>query len=211
MAWFMSLIYDRFMSNVEEACLVEWRADLLRDLAGEVLEIGAGTGANLPHYPRAVTRLVLTEPDRHMRLKLHERVWHERARAPSPSRALDITPAPSDALPFPDSTFDAVVSTLVLCSVPDPARSLAEMRRVLRPAGKLIYLEHVAAEDRPDRLAWQRRIEPAWKHLAGNCHLTRRTADTIRAAGFTIDREQRESMHKAMFFTRPTIRGVAHK
>jgi ubiquinone/menaquinone biosynthesis C-methylase UbiE len=114
-----------------------------------------------------------------------------------------------DALPFDDGAFDAVVSTLVLCSVPDVERALAEVRRVLRPGGKLLFLEHVAADDRPDRLAWQRRLEPLWMRISGNCHLTRRTGEAIRAAGFRVQRETRESMRKALPIVRPSVRGLA--
>jgi SAM-dependent methyltransferase len=202
MSWLMSKLYDRVMRNAEQACLIAWRADLLHGLSGEILEIGAGTGANLGHYPPAVTRLVLSEPDPDMRSKLEARLRQHAA------PTTEIIDASSDALPFPDASFD---TTLVLCSVPDPAHTLAELRRVLRPGGTLVYLEHVAADERPDRLAWQHRIEPVWKHLAGNCHLTRRTGDTIRRAGFRVEREIRESMQKAFFFTRPTVRGIARK
>lgn len=202
MSWLMSTLYDHVMSKAEQACLIEWRADLLRDLEGVVLEIGAGTGANLRHYPSSVGRLVLTEPDPHMLDKLRDRARRE-------TRAAEVLTAQSEALPFEDGSFDAVVTTLVLCSVGDPARTLRELHRVLRPGGALVYLEHVAAEDDDDRLRWQRRIEPVWKHVAGNCHLTRRTGDAIREAGFSIDREHRESMRKALFFARPTVRGIA--
>lgn len=202
MSWLMSVLYDPFMGNAERACLIEWRADLLSDLEGDVLEIGAGTGANLPHYPAGLGRLVLTEPDRHMLARLEQRARRE-------GRGAELRMSPSDNLPFQDATFDAVVSTLVLCSVTDLAATLREARRVLRPGGRLVFLEHVAAEDRPDRLAWQRRVEPVWKRIAGNCHLTRRTGAAIRAAGFTMEREIKESMRKASPLARATIRGVA--
>jgi ubiquinone/menaquinone biosynthesis C-methylase UbiE len=100
------------------------------------------------------------------------------------------------------------VSTLVLCSVRDVTRCLAEMKRVLRPEGKLVFWEHVAAED-PDRLAWQRRTEPLWRLVAGNCHLCRDTARAIEDAGFRFQRMTKESARKALPIVRPTIRGVA--
>lgn len=198
MAW----IYDRFMRASERACVAAWRAELLAPLDGEVLEVGAGTGANLAHYP-PLTRLVVAEPDRYMRAHLSKRIRESGVR-------VELSDAGLAALPFPDESFDAVVCTLVLCSVPDPAQALGEMRRVLRPGGRLVFLEHVAAE-RADRLAWQRRIEPLWKRLAGNCHLTRDTAAAIRAAGFTLDGEQRESVRKALPILRPSVRGVARR
>jgi len=201
MAW----IYDPFMRATEEACLRQWRAELLAGLVGDVLELGAGTGANLPFYPAPgppLGRLVLAEPDRHMRARLHQRL-HELGRADA-----EVCDADASALPFADGSFDVVVSTLVLCSVPDQARALAEARRVLRPGGRLVFLEHVAS-DRPDRLAWQRRLEPLWKRVAGNCHLTRDTAAAIRAAGFTVERIERQSARRALPIVRPTVRGVA--
>ena len=200
----MAAIYDPFMSSVEEACLEAWRAELLAGLEGEVLEVGAGTGANLRHYPEAVTRLVLAEPERHM----HERLL---AKVRAGAREVELSPAPADDLPFPDGAFDAVVCTLVLCSVPDPTAALREIRRVLRPGGKLVFMEHVAAEDGTRRRVWQGRVEPLWRSIAGNCHLTRHTEETIRHAGFTIESEKRESIRKAMPLTRPSIRGVATK
>lgn len=204
MSWLMSTLYDRFMLSAEEACLVEWRGELLGGLHGDVVEIGAGTGANLALYPAAVGRLVLTEPDRHMLGKLEQR-------ARRAGRKAELLRAASDALPLPDASFDTVVSTLVLCSVRDLADTLGEARRVLRPGGKLVFLEHVAAEDNPSRLLWQGRVERVWKHLAGNCHLTRRTGAAIRAAGFEVEHEVREDMRKASPLARATIRGVARK
>ena len=187
------------MASTEAAGLADWRRDLLGDLSGEVLEIGAGTGTNLSWYPDAVTRLVITEPDPHMRKRLEPRL-------PGTAELVD---AGVDPLPFGDDTFDAVVSTLVLCSVPDPAAALAEIRRVLRPDGRFVYIEHVAAIDRPNRLKWQRRIEPIWKRVVGNCHLTRTTDLTMAEAGFVVDEERRQSLPKAPPWLRPTIRGVA--
>jgi ubiquinone/menaquinone biosynthesis C-methylase UbiE len=205
MPWLMSAIYDRFMRGSEEACLVAWRRELLRDLAGEVLEIGAGTGASLAHYPAAVSRLVLTEPDRHMRARLHARV------ADGGRGGAEVVAAPADALPFPDASFDAVVSMLVLCSVPDVSKVLGEVVRVLRPGGAFVFLEHVAAAPGSARLAWQRRLEPVWRLAAGNCHLTRRTGEALVRAGFVVDHSRSESVRKALPIVRPSIRGLAHK
>lgn len=202
----MAAWYDRTMAETEAAGLRDWRADLLGGLSGEVLEIGAGTGLNLAHYPDTVTRLVLTEPDRHMRAKLEPKVTARAAPFP-----IELSGAGVDPLPHADETFDAVVSTLVLCSVPDHEAALVEIHRVLRPGGKLVYLEHVAAYENPKRHKWQRRIEPFWKRLAGNCHLTRTTDQAIPAAGFDLVESRRESMRKSPAFVRVTVRGVAVK
>src|SRR3970282_1533727 len=98
--------------------------------------------------------------------------------------------------PAASASLDAVVCSLVLCSVPDQQAALKEIQRVLKPGGKLVFLEHVAADGKPKRLKWQRRIEPVWKHLMGNCHLTRRTEAAITAAGFTIEGIARERIRK---------------
>ncbi|MHB8219090.1 MAG: class I SAM-dependent methyltransferase [Acidimicrobiales bacterium] len=198
----VAALYDRFMRGVEEACLRQWRTELLADLDGRVLEVGAGTGVNLDLYPSTVTELVLTEPDRHMRGRLV---------AEAGRRGATVLEAPAERLPFADCSFDAVVSTLVLCSVHDPDAALASIHRVLRPGGHLVFIEHVAAVDRPTRLAWQRRFEPGWRLVAGNCHLTRRTEEAIVTSGFVLDRITRESMRKAPGVVRPTIRGIARK
>ncbi|MCO5168149.1 MAG: class I SAM-dependent methyltransferase [Planctomycetes bacterium] len=196
-------LYDPFMRRTERH-LAAWRAELLSRVAGRVLEVGAGTGANLPFYPRGLERLVLAEPDPHMRARLAARVARERPEAV-------VIDAPAEALPVEDGSFDAVVSTLVLCSVADLPRALAEARRVLRPGGALVFLEHVAADDRPRRLRWQRRLEPLWRRVAGNCHLTRRTHEAIAAAGFTLEACERESLRRALPFVRPSVRGVARR
>lgn len=199
----MAAVYDGMMRGSEEACLGQWRTDLLKDLSGAVLEIGAGTGATLALYPKTVNRIVMCEPDPHMRRKLE---------AKSGTAAnVEIYDSSIQDLFFKENSFDAVVCSLVLCSVPDQQAALAQIRRVLKPGGRLVFLEHVAAEGKPNRLKWQRRIEPVWKHLMGNCHLTRRTEAAIEAAGFRIERIQRESMRKALPVCRPSIRGVARK
>lgn len=196
-------VYDRLLRPTEQACLSDWRAELVSPLRGAVLDIGAGTGANLPHYSPRLERLVAAEPDRHMRKRLRERLPSTRA------RNVEISDASADALPMADDAFDAVVSTLVLCSVGDPARALAEYRRVLKPGGKLVFIEHVRAHDNPGRLRWQRRVEPLWKMVFGNCHLTRDTAAAIESAGFVFERIERQSMRKANPMVRPSIRGIA--
>jgi len=205
MSWLMSAVYDRMTRKSNKACLDQWRAELLRELSGAVLEVGAGTGATLPYYPKTVTQLVLCEPDPHMRRKLQVK------RDAAGLKHVEISDASLKALPAAPASLDAVVCSLVLCSVPDPQAALKEIQRVLKPGGKLVFLEHVAADGEPNRLKWQKRIEPVWKHLMGNCHLTRRTEAAISAAGFNIERIERESIRKALPIVRPSIRGVARK
>lgn len=205
MSWFMATIYDQLMWKAELAGLGEWRAELLAGVAGTLLEVGAGTGANLAYYPPGLERLVLTEPDVRMRARLSRRLASS---APRPAAPIEVIDASLERLPFAAASFDVVVATLVLCSVGDPAAALAEIRRVLRPGGRLVFLEHVAAAD-GNRLRWQRRIEPLWRRIADNCHLTRRSEEAIVAAGFTLEWATRQSMRKAMPVVRPTVRGVA--
>lgn len=202
-------VYDRLAKATEEACFQAWRADLLADVSGDVLEIGAGTGNNLSHYRAGVTRLVLSEPDATMRRKLERRLPEVRSAGGLTGALVEITDAAVDDLSFPGESFDAVVSTLVLCSVPDQAAALDALRRVLRPGGHLVYLEHVAADGRPKRLRWQHRLEPVWKRLLGGCHLTRHTAEAIADAGFDLGAVSRESARKATPVVRPTVRGIA--
>lgn len=119
--------------------------------------------------------------------------------------------ATAESIPLPDKAFDIVVSTLVLCSVDSPGRSLGEVWRLLRPGGRLLFLEHVAAEGRPGRLRWQRLLEPVWRCLAGNCHLTRHTAAAIEEMGFQVEDVRRESIRKVAGVVRPSVRGVARR
>lgn len=195
MSW-MSVVYDPSLWAAERLFLARWRRELLAPLAGDVLEIGAGTGLNLPHYPPALRSLVLTEPDEGMRARLARR-------APG----ADVRPDPAERLSAPDASVDAVVSTLVLCTVPDPDAALAEIRRVLRPAGRLVFLEHVAGQG--PRLALQRAIDPLWKHVAGGCRLCRRTVDAIGRAGLAIERIETRRPLGVPPFLAPMVRGAA--
>ncbi len=205
MSWFLSPLYDRFMRSAEEACLAEWRQELLGGLTGYILEIGAGTGANLGYYTSAVERLVLTEPDAGMRTQIAIKL--PRCAAGS----VEVVNAGAESLPADDGSLDAVVTTLVMCSVNDQRRVVTELHRVLRPGGVVALIEHVAADDRPDRLWWQERIEPLWKRTMGNCHLTRRPHELLTEAGFDVSGLTRQSMRKAMPIVRPTMRGLVLK
>jgi ubiquinone/menaquinone biosynthesis C-methylase UbiE len=205
----MAKVYDRVMASIEEGGARRWRGELLADLEGDVLEIGAGTGANVDHYPTTVRHLVLSEPDRHMRVQLEERVAEVQGASLGPG-AVEVVDAGAGDLPYPDGSFDAVVSTLVLCTVPDQPAALSEVERVLRPGGRFVFLEHVAATHKPRRLRWQRRVEPVWKRVAGGCHLTRTTGLAIEER-FANPSVTGESLRKASSLMRFTVRGQATK
>lgn len=171
----MAAAYDPVLAGFERRGLAALRRDLLGDLEGEVVEIGAGTGANLAHYGPGVSRVVAIEPSGPMR-------EHARRRAAGTSLDVEVVRAPAERLPLPDASADVVVSTLVLCSVHDVAVAVGEARRVLRPGGRFVLVEHVAGEGRTLRV--QRLLEPVWKPLAGGCHLTRTPLPSLAAAGF---------------------------
>jgi ubiquinone/menaquinone biosynthesis C-methylase UbiE len=187
-------VYDPCMRRTEEACLRDWRRELLADLRGDILELGAGTGANTAFYDRSA-HVTLTEPDAAMRRRLH-------------ARGLDAQDVDAAALPFPDASFDAVVATLVLCTVPSPERVLDEVARVLKPGGTYAFLEHVAGTGR--RLVVQKWLEPIWTRVAEGCHLTRDPEPGI-GARFEIVSLTRESMRKALPFVREAVRGLAKR
>lgn len=205
MSFLTAFFYDRFMAKAEEACLKDWRQELLKQVSGDVLEIGAGTGANIEFYPDSVTKLVLIEPDKHMRNLLKANV--------KKSNLINISIANgmAEQIKAADESFDFVVASLVCCSLTNLDAGLLEIRRILKPGGGLVFLEHVAATDGTKRKRWQNRINPIWRRLNGNCHLNREIELAILSAGFRIDQIKRESMRKAMPIVRPTIRGVALK
>ncbi|CAM2984229.1 class I SAM-dependent methyltransferase [Saccharomonospora xinjiangensis] len=170
--------YDRMNGAAERSFLGRRREALLHNLTGSVLDVGAGTGANLPHL-RSAERIVAVEPDPAMRARLAPRA----AAADVP---VEVSDASAEALPFADGSFDAVVFTLVLCTVADPDAALSEARRVLRDDGKLVLLEHVRGEGRLARV--QDRITPVWKFFGAGCHPNRDTLSTLRRRGeFEID------------------------
>ena len=209
MAWLLAPIYDRMLASAEQAGLRRWRGELLAGLSGRVVEIGAGTGANLGLHPAAISELVLTEPDPAMRGLLEAKLAERRVAGEIGPAAVEVRGDSADRLAEPDGSADAVVSFLVLCTVPDPVATLAEARRVLKPGGRLVFLEHVAAHDRPTRLRWQRRIDPIWRRVAGGCRLTRDTERMITDAGFTLETITRQSARKMPAVVRATIRGAA--
>lgn len=193
-------LYDPLSRSSEDAGVRDMRRGLLADARGSVLEIGGGTGANLAHYGNGVESLVLTEPEPAMLRRLENKAQEEAPLA-------RIVQAPAEDLPFEDDSFDAVVSTLVLCGVDDQTRALREIRRVLRPGGRLLFLEHVRSDD-PELARLQDRIN--WlNRLVVDCDCNRQTLSVIEATGFTVSRVERSELPKAPKFVRPAIVGSA--
>jgi ubiquinone/menaquinone biosynthesis C-methylase UbiE len=178
-SFFTALAYDPFLALGERRGMAACRHALLASARGRVLELGAGTGLNLAHYPVGVTALVLTEPDAAMRGRLERRV----ARS---GRAARVMAAGAEALPFADGAFDTVVSTMVLCTVQDVDAALAEVRRVLAPGGRLLLIEHVRA-DSPRLGRWQDRLAGAWGTFAEGCRCNQPTVERLEAAGLRLE------------------------
>jgi ubiquinone/menaquinone biosynthesis C-methylase UbiE len=197
---FFAMTYDRQMTRVEEAGLSAYREGLLADAAGQVLEIGAGTGSNLRFYGPAVESLTLTEPEAPMLRRLERKAGEQ---APDAT----VLRAPAEDLPFEDATFDVAVSTLVLCGVDDQPRALRELRRVLRPGGQLLFIEHVRSGD--TRLARSQDRMNGFNRFVVGCDCNRPTLDSIREAGLAVTRIEHTTLPKVPKFARPAIVGSA--
>ena len=198
-------LYDRMLSGTERAGLRDMRVELLAEARGRTLELGAGTGLNLAHYTDAVTELMLTEPDPYMAQRLRKRLDDE----PPAAGRVEVVEAPAEKLPFEDQSFDSVVSTLVLCSVEAPAAATGEIARVLKPDGRLLYLEHVRSGD-PGLARWQDRLERPWGWLGAGCHPNRDTVAQLEAAGLETELV-RDRLPKVPPIVRPMVRGSAHR
>ena len=202
---FFAMTYDRQIAKVDKAGLRAMRERLLAGASGDVLEIGGGTGANLPCYGPAVRSLTITEPQPPMLRRLERAVREHGAGQHGPEAK--VLRAPAEDLPFDDDSFDVAVSTLVLCGVDDQPRALRELHRVLRPGGRLLFIEHVRSADPgtsrlQDRMNWLNRLVVC-------CDCNRPTLDTIRGAGFTVAQVEDTVLPKAPPFARPAILGSA--
>ncbi|MCC7075790.1 MAG: class I SAM-dependent methyltransferase [Acidimicrobiia bacterium] len=192
-------LYDTCMARAERRWLSGVRAGLLQQTGGTIVEIGAGTGANLPHYPRRdVTRLDAVEPSLSMIRRLERRT----------PRWVTVHHDTAEDLPFEEATFDYAVGTLVFCTVPDASRGFGEIRRVLKPGGRLVFLEHVRSS-RPRVARWQERIDTVWPKMTGGCHASRDTVDTIEACGFEIEHLAHRELDWRAGFIRDFVWGVA--
>ena len=197
---FFALTYDRFMAKAEQAGQHAMRERLLAGASGDVIEIGAGTGLNLTCYGPEVRSLTMTEPEPPMLRRLQRR-------ADELHPSATVLRAPAEDLPFEDDTFDVVVSTLVLCGVDDQPRAVREILRVLRPGGRLLFLEHVRSTDpavarRQDRMNWINRAVVC-------CDCNRPTLSTLEGAGFHIDVVAHTGLPKSPSFARPAVVGTA--
>ena len=179
------------------------REGLLGGARGRTVEIGGGTGLNLPHYPDDLDELVLAEPDAAMRSRLATSL----RRSGRPARLID---APAEQLPFADGSLDTVVSTFVLCTVDAPDRALREIARVLHPDGQLLFIEHVRSES-PRLARWQDRLAMPWCRFARGCRCNRATAELMTTCGFELEHPRGASWRGMPPIVRPLIVGRARK
>ena len=195
-------IYPRLAQMMERE-VGHHRDELLAELSGRVVEVGAGNGMNFGHYPASVEEVVAVEPEPYLRAKAVD------AAGAAPLR-VTVVDAVADALPFEAASFDAAVCSLVLCTVPDPAATLAEVRRVLRSGGELRFFEHVRGSS-PRKARVQAVLDRSgvWPRIGGGCHSGRDTRAAIAAGGFTIERVRDLTIGPAWGLTSPHILGRA--
>jgi len=197
---FTAALYDPFLWFSERLGMAARRRELLAEARGAVLEIGAGTGLNLRHYPAGLEEIVLVEPGEPMA----DRIDLSRAPDGVPAR---LVRAPAEQLPFAEESFDTVVSTLVLCTVSDPARALSEVGRVLRPGGRLLFCEHVEAEPGWRRGLQRRSVRP-WAAFADGCRCDRPTLATIESQ-LRVESVQRGRWRGMPAIVKPLVWGSA--
>jgi SAM-dependent methyltransferase len=196
-----ALLYDPFVWAGERAGLRAHRKALLSHARGRTLEIGSGTGLNLPHYPAGLGELILAEPDAAMRSRLEKRLSRS-------GRIARLADAPAERLPFGSGTVDTVVSALVLCTVDAPDVALREIARVLRPGGQLLFLEHVRS-DSPGLARWQDRLAGPWRRFACGCRCNRAIAELIVTCGLELEQAHPASWRLMPPILRPLIVGRA--
>ncbi len=197
------------MTSVEKASLAARRCQLLERVRGRVLEIGGGTGANAPYYDHGA-RLIVSDPDPSMYQPLLEKSLGDSSR-------FDFLSSTAEAIPFEANQFDLVVSTLVLCSVMNPTGAMDEIARVLKPGGKLLFLEHIRATGK--KAYMQDLLQPLWSLIGSGCHPNRRTVSLIRDSGFSIEELELfdpfssfpRPFRFALQFLTPFAQGVARK
>ncbi|MDX6588621.1 MAG: hypothetical protein QOI31_3094 [Solirubrobacterales bacterium] len=202
---FFAWYYPKVVGRAEAAGQAETRRELLSEARGRTLEIGAGSGFNLPHYTEAVTELVVSEPSPHMQQHLRQRL----ASDPPPVGSWEIVEASAESLPFDDASFDTVTGGFIMCSIPDPEGALAEIARVLKPGGRYIFLEHVHAGDGTMLGRFQDLIEIPHRYIAAGCHPNRRTWELIEDSPLEVERMERGEQPKAPPSVKPTILGSA--
>jgi SAM-dependent methyltransferase len=201
-----ALYYPYVLEMAERAGQRETRRQLLSGARGRVLEVGAGSGVNLPHYTSAVEELVVSEPSEHMLRHLRAQLDGD----PPPVGRWRLVQAGGEQLPFEDGSFDTLVATFVLCTIPDPRRALSEFQRVLRPGGRYLFLEHVHAGDGTLLGGLQDLLELPHRYIAAGCHPNRRTGRLIAGMdGWKVERMERGRQPRAPFTVRPTIIGSA--
>ena len=201
---FFAATYERLMKDTEEAGMRERRRALVARAQGTTVELGAGTGLNIDHYPDAVTELVLTEPFEPMTRRLRERAGAGRG------GRVNVIEAPADRLPLDDASADTVVATLVLCTVDDVPATLAEIARVLKPGGRLLFAEHVRSAD-PGVARWQDRLEIPWRLLGHGCRCNRDTVASIEGSPLQIESVELGQLPKSPPIVRPLAVGSALK
>jgi SAM-dependent methyltransferase len=198
-----AVVYDPSLWSGELLGFRSRRKQLLSRARGCTVEIGAGTGLNVPHYPDGLDELVLVEPDARMRSRLEKRL----VRKGQVGRVVD---APAERLPFADGSIDTVVSTLVLCTVEAPDLALGEIKRVLRPDGRLLFIEHVRSES-PTLAFWQDRLAAPWRRFARGCRCNRATAELMASCGLEFEHVDKASWRGMPPIVRPLIAGRARK
>jgi SAM-dependent methyltransferase len=200
-----ALWYPVLCGISERAGQREVRAELVGEATGRTLEIGAGSGLNLPHYTSAVSELVVSEPSPHMLAHLRARL----DQAPPPVGSWSLMQGGGEHLAFGDASFDTVVATYVHCTIPDPSRALAEIARVLRPGGRYLFLEHVHAGEGTLLGRVQDLVELPHRYVAAGCHPNRRLEGLLRASPLQIERLDHGEMPRAFPTVRPTLIGAA--